>query len=485
MSKLRIKFGVLFLTMGLLAMPAMGDHPACNEDAGNCCIFTGNSTPGCDNPFCCHVVCNFDPFCCDVEWDDLCVGFAFEICIYACIVDFFCCPDDSISDGEVCGDDLNGGCNSVPAVYTAASIGNTYCGIVWSDGTARDTDWYLVSVPEGGRLTSTLRSEFNGVTFIVDISNCNPVVIGQSGSSINCIALTVASADNLAAGDYVVFVAPDLGELLPCSPSGNSYSIVISDDPPPPSDGVQCVNSGDTQLTHNQSLFVFTSTGIACGVVGGITTENFYARSYTMESDLAISCVRWGIESNSGLADHPGFINIYLDTNGGTPDAPIGDLQLLGSSPITITANSPLTLVPGDFDPPIIASAGQQIVVELNVLDGMTSTPTTGIFPGANNYGESADSYIKAADCGIDGYVSLTSMGFPFVHLVNTINGTACGNKPCTGDLDCNGTVNTIDLLTLFAAWGLDPGNPADLDGNGTVNTNDLLILFANWGPCS
>ena len=53
---------------------------------------------------------------------------------------------------------------------------------------------------------------------------------------------------------------------------------------------------------------------------------------------------------------------------------------------------------------------------------------------------------------------------------------------PCPWDLDMNGTVNTGDLLALFAQWGTD--GPADFDGSGTVNTNDLLILFANWGPC-
>ena len=53
---------------------------------------------------------------------------------------------------------------------------------------------------------------------------------------------------------------------------------------------------------------------------------------------------------------------------------------------------------------------------------------------------------------------------------------------PCPWDLDMSGTVNTSDLLALFAQWGT--AGPADFDGNGIVNTSDLLILFANWGPC-
>ena len=52
----------------------------------------------------------------------------------------------------------------------------------------------------------------------------------------------------------------------------------------------------------------------------------------------------------------------------------------------------------------------------------------------------------------------------------------------CPWDLDNSGTVDTSDLLELFAQWGT-PGT-ADFDGSGAVDTADLLILFANWGPC-
>ena len=49
-------------------------------------------------------------------------------------------------------------------------------------------------------------------------------------------------------------------------------------------------------------------------------------------------------------------------------------------------------------------------------------------------------------------------------------------------DINCDGIVNTVDLLRLLAAWGPCPGCPEDLDGNGVVNTADLLTLLAEWG---
>ena len=51
-----------------------------------------------------------------------------------------------------------------------------------------------------------------------------------------------------------------------------------------------------------------------------------------------------------------------------------------------------------------------------------------------------------------------------------------------TGDVDCDGTVNVTDLLSLFAAWGpCDYYRPEDINGDGTVDTIDLLTLLANW----
>ncbi len=51
------------------------------------------------------------------------------------------------------------------------------------------------------------------------------------------------------------------------------------------------------------------------------------------------------------------------------------------------------------------------------------------------------------------------------------------------GDIDGDGTVSTVDLLALLAAWGpaAEDCVLADLDLNGIVSTADLLILLANW----
>ncbi len=51
---------------------AMADKLSCTPEAGPC--DQANGTPGCDDSECCNSVCDLDPYCCDVAWDELCAG---------------------------------------------------------------------------------------------------------------------------------------------------------------------------------------------------------------------------------------------------------------------------------------------------------------------------------------------------------------------------------------------------------------------------
>ena len=68
----------------------------------------------------------------------------------------------------------------------------------------------------------------------------------------------------------------------------------------------------------------------------------------------------------------------------------------------------------------------------------------------------------------------------------------ACATAPsspatltvCTGDFNCDGTVNTLDVLAFLNAW--TAGDPrADIDGDGLTNTLDVLAFLNAWaGGC-
>ena len=61
---------------------------------------------------------------------------------------------------------------------------------------------------------------------------------------------------------------------------------------------------------------------------------------------------------------------------------------------------------------------------------------------------------------------------------------TAAAGGPCLADLDGNGAVDWMDLITLLNSWGVCPGCPADFNGDDQVGSLDLAFLAESWGPC-
>jgi hypothetical protein len=61
----------------------LGSESACVWPGENiesdCCLYPGGTT-GCDDPSCEMAVCDVDAYCCDTEWDDICVGEAQQLC---------------------------------------------------------------------------------------------------------------------------------------------------------------------------------------------------------------------------------------------------------------------------------------------------------------------------------------------------------------------------------------------------------------------
>ncbi len=66
---------------GIITM-ICGDDPfntqVCGAGQGSC--FSDHRNPGCDNRECCLNICDLDPFCCDVQWDDFCGDVGVGLC---------------------------------------------------------------------------------------------------------------------------------------------------------------------------------------------------------------------------------------------------------------------------------------------------------------------------------------------------------------------------------------------------------------------
>jgi hypothetical protein len=62
---------------------------------------------GCNDVTCCEAVCCVHPFCCEEEWDAQCVALAELLCQRPCEV---VCPPNAMQESENCGDSVNDGC---------------------------------------------------------------------------------------------------------------------------------------------------------------------------------------------------------------------------------------------------------------------------------------------------------------------------------------------------------------------------------------
>ena len=159
--------------------------------------------------------------------------------------------------------------------------------------------------------------------------------------------------------------------------------------------------------------------------------------------------------------------DITYVSDGATPASEIqlhGTILLNGSSPGFIVTGKDLGFGsgPGTF----------KGIFETDALNGIAAV---GFFPPYSI----VDLQIDAINGGIQG----TGYFVDSFITCDVIPAPPCV-LPCPADLDGDGTVNTSDLLELFAVWGTNPHGPPDFDGDGIVNTTDLLILFANWGSC-
>jgi hypothetical protein len=69
---------------GLCAAAAIKLCPNIGGCPGQGDCFVPNGSPGCEDGLCCELVCDQDPFCCGVEWDQLCADAAAKLCAASC-----------------------------------------------------------------------------------------------------------------------------------------------------------------------------------------------------------------------------------------------------------------------------------------------------------------------------------------------------------------------------------------------------------------
>ena len=112
--------------------------PQC-PSVGSC--FAAHANGGCDSVQCCNLVCNNDFFCCNTEWDAICVNIATMVCDTP-----GSCGDASAGD---CGAINNSpGCNDVACCSAVCAADSFCCDETW-DSLCVDSAAELCGIPTG------------------------------------------------------------------------------------------------------------------------------------------------------------------------------------------------------------------------------------------------------------------------------------------------------------------------------------------------
>ena len=235
-----------------LTEPCGGIPGACCDDATTICtdgvyalacngtrfasgVLCADLDPVCGAPV---GACCFDDCTCSIEEQAVCTGLGgnwigmnttCDMC--PCMV---CCPAGALQEGELCGEDLNGGCNMVTPAFETINIGDTICGTAWADGGNRDTDWFEIILTTPMTLTFEGEGEFPMIVGYIEqtvpgVAGCGnmPGTFATYVSLDPCVYGGVTTPC-LAPGYYYFFIGDQDFYDNPCSTGMVDYTVTMS-----------------------------------------------------------------------------------------------------------------------------------------------------------------------------------------------------------------------------------------------------------------
>jgi hypothetical protein len=133
------------------------------------------------------------------------------------------CTGTEVPEGEAnCGnpDTYNGGCNQDPvynpATFTTVSCNTSYCGTTGADGETRDTDWFLLNMPQVDNVHVTLTAAYPMFIFEIDIPayDCAAAAVVAQVAVDACVPGTMDFTS--VAGDNFIWIGPQEFDGIPC-----------------------------------------------------------------------------------------------------------------------------------------------------------------------------------------------------------------------------------------------------------------------------
>lgn len=203
-------------------------------------------------------------------------------------------------------------------------------------------------------------------------------------------------------------------------------------------------------ITHSASQTIIQLNSVSCNA-GGVHADNSYLRVFTLtdfgiETGFHVTSVDVGIENAAGVGgSQPAEVYLY------TLDGALAwaNMTEIGSAMVDV-ADQALTVlnIPVEADVP----ADAVLVVEFFTPDA--SGVGHSLFVGSNNLGQTAPTYLAAADCGIIEPTDLAAIGFPGMHLVMNVTGELINTDvPWLSAAPVTGTIPADDMAEVMVTF--------------------------------
>jgi len=183
------------------------------------------------------------------------------VCTPPCILT---CSPSYLQENEVCGADVNGGCNMPVPFFEPIACGDTICGSAWMSGGTRDTDWFTVDISTPGIYTFVAITQFPcTMGYIGPNAVCPITQFDQFVNTANeCDTLSITSF--LAAGTWIYAIVPYNPSFdgYPCGSGKNTYVTYVC--APNPSLGV-ANDICDSAISITQNASCQPTTGDVAG----------------------------------------------------------------------------------------------------------------------------------------------------------------------------------------------------------------------------
>jgi hypothetical protein len=419
--------------------------PSCTGNVADC--FSAHAAPGCDDQACCVLICDSDPFCCDSQWDTICVGEAGQSCTALLASGDIINPLTGhryrrLSPGslEAQNATATGGGLTLASVGSLAENAWLRTNVATGDGWLNTSPIRigLTRLSEGGPF-EWLSGE--PVTFThwsvgepgSDPADTSTLMDGSTGTwfaapgSAEEFAITEFFFDACGQGD-TCFGTHGPG----CSDESCCNDICSFD-------AFCCTTSWDHLCVSEANQFCQT---VGLGVVVNPATHSTYFRVTAASASQ--------VES---LAAHVGGHLVSIDSAAENEWLRLNFMNL-PSAPSQIWIGAHDTMHEGNFR-------------WRNSLPLVFAKWAPGEPNNANNNEDAA---------------VMTANGlWNDVPNFSTISGIVEIN--CFADLNDNGSVDGGDLGVLLGAWGTASAT-ADLNVDGIVDGADLAMFLGAWGPC-